>query len=82
MPDPITRRRFLERSIEIGAAGLVSQHVLAASEPQGPATRAGWTIGCYTRPWAEHEYRVALDGIAEAGYRYVGLMTAKVEAGQ
>src|SRR5512147_2996621 len=31
----------------------------------------------YTRPWAKYEYRVALDAIAEAGYKYVGLMTAK-----
>jgi len=37
----------------------------------------GWQIGCYTRPWAAHDYRVALDGIAAAGFRYVGLMTAK-----
>ncbi len=36
-----------------------------------------WQIGCYTRPWDHHPYRVALDGIAEAGYEYVGLMTAK-----
>jgi sugar phosphate isomerase/epimerase len=34
-------------------------------------------IGCYTRPWAQYEYRVALDAIAEAGYKYVGLMTTK-----
>jgi sugar phosphate isomerase/epimerase len=32
-------------------------------------------IACYTRPWAKYEYRVALDAIAEAGYKYVGLMT-------
>ncbi len=41
----------------------------------GPAPR--WQIGCYTRPWAEHEPRVALDAIAEAGYKFAGLMTAK-----
>ncbi len=34
-------------------------------------------IACYTRPWAKYEYRVALDAIAEAGYKYVGLMTTK-----
>jgi sugar phosphate isomerase/epimerase len=44
--------------------------VRAAREPH-------WQIGCYTRPWAEHDYRVALDGIAEAGFKYAGLMTAK-----
>jgi len=36
-----------------------------------------WQIGCYTRPWAAHDYRVALDSIAAAGFKYVGLMTAK-----
>lgn len=36
-----------------------------------------WQIGCFTRPWAEFDYRVALDGIAEAGFAFAGLMTAK-----
>jgi sugar phosphate isomerase/epimerase len=42
------------------------------------ATRPSrWQIGCYTRPWEKHDYRIALDGIAEAGFRYAGLMTSK-----
>jgi sugar phosphate isomerase/epimerase len=36
---------------------------------------AGFQIGCYTRPWDKHDYRVGLDGIAEAGFKYAGLMT-------
>jgi sugar phosphate isomerase/epimerase len=44
-------------------------------------TAPGYMIGCYTRPWAQFEYRVALDAIAEAGYKYVGLMTAKGKPG-
>jgi sugar phosphate isomerase/epimerase len=36
-----------------------------------------WQIGCYTRPWDEHDYGVALDAIAQAGFKYVGLMTTK-----
>jgi sugar phosphate isomerase/epimerase len=36
-----------------------------------------WQIGCYTRPWDKHDYRVALDGIAGAGFSYAGLMTSK-----
>ena len=39
-----------------------------------------YQIGCYTRPWDQYEYRVALDGIAEAGYRYAGLLTAKTKS--
>jgi sugar phosphate isomerase/epimerase len=42
-----------------------------------PGGGSGWQIGCYTRPWDQFEYRVALDAIAEAGYKYAGLMTHK-----
>ncbi len=35
-----------------------------------------WQIGCFTRPWGAYGYRVALDAIAEAGFKYVGLMSA------
>jgi len=35
-----------------------------------------WQIGCYTRPWGAYDYRVAFDAIAEAGFPYVGLMSA------
>jgi sugar phosphate isomerase/epimerase len=44
--------------------------------PAGPAGDR-WQIGCYTRPWAKYDYRVALDAIAGAGFKYAGLMTAK-----
>jgi sugar phosphate isomerase/epimerase len=73
--DQMSRRDFLDRTLKIGAAGF------AASCTIGPATAAAagdrWQIGCYTRPWAKYDYRVALDAIAEAGFKYVGLMTAK-----
>jgi sugar phosphate isomerase/epimerase len=39
-----------------------------------------WQIGCYTRPWADYDLGVALDAIAEAGYKYVGLMTTNSES--
>ena len=46
-----------------------------------PGARASspspWQLGCYTRPWDHYDYRVALDGIAEAGFPYVGIMTHK-----
>lgn len=41
------------------------------------AGEAGYQIGCYTRPWDQLDYRKALDGIAEAGFKYAGIMTAK-----
>lgn len=67
-PAGITRREMMQRTIALGAvapqlAGIAS------------AARSGWQIACYTRPWAKYEYTVALDAIAEAGFKYVGLMT-------
>ena len=55
----------------LAAAGAAIAAPALADEP------LRWQIGCYTRPWAAHDYRVALDGIAAAGFKYVGLMTAK-----
>jgi sugar phosphate isomerase/epimerase len=73
--EELSRRNFLDYSLKLGAAGF------AASCP-APLTFASeakerWQIGCYTRPWAKYNYRVALDAIAEAGFKYAGLMTAK-----
>ena len=65
MSKRISRRDFLAAS----AAAALSLPAMADESP--------WQIGCYTRPWDAFDYRVALDGIAEAGFRYVGLMTAK-----
>ena len=63
----LTRRQFV--------GGVL---VAAAGATVGRADEAPrWQIGCYTRPWADFDYRVALDGIAAAGFRYAGLMTAK-----
>ena len=64
--DGLTRRSFLGGSLALAAAGVA----LGKQRPQ-------WQIGCYTRPWDRWEYRVALDAIAEAGYKHAGLMTTK-----
>jgi sugar phosphate isomerase/epimerase len=61
------RRQFL--------ASLLAAPALAALSRAASAPR--WQIGCYTRPWIEHEPLVALDGIAAAGYKFAGLMNAK-----
>jgi sugar phosphate isomerase/epimerase len=66
-PLPLTRRRFIGGMAMSAAAGVLAR---AAGEPR-------WQVGCYTRPWAEHDYRVALDGIAAAGFTFAGIMTAK-----
>jgi len=66
----ISRREMLESALAVGAVAPQLAHAFSrAAEP--------WRVGCYTRPWAQHEYRVALDAIAEAGFKYAGLMTTK-----
>jgi sugar phosphate isomerase/epimerase len=70
----MTRREMLAA----GGVGLgVAHAALAAEGMRSPA----WQIGCWTRPWDKHDYRVALDAIAEAGFKYAGLMTAKGKGG-
>jgi len=77
--DQLSRRRFLGRTLKLGAAGLTASCAATSctSATAGPATDGPWQIGCYTRPWADYDYRVALDAIAEAGFKYAGLMTTK-----
>lgn len=64
----VSRREFLG-----GLAGLSG---LAGEVDQAQLTQK-YLIGCYTRPWDALDLERALDGVAEAGYRWVGLMTAK-----
>jgi sugar phosphate isomerase/epimerase len=70
---PLTRRKFLWiGAAAAGVARCASPADEAPAAPPGDARQ--WRIGCYTRPWAQHDFRIALDAIAEAGYRQVGLM--------
>jgi len=81
--DQLSRRHFLGRTLKLGAAGLGA--CCAAALPARAAMRRGtgnpWQIGCYTRPWGGYDYRVALDAIAESGFKYAGLMTTKSKTG-
>jgi sugar phosphate isomerase/epimerase len=76
----LSRRDFLGQTLKIGTAGLATSYAVAlptlAKKSEGP-----WQIGCYTRPWGQYDYRLALDAIAEAGFKYAGLMTAKSKTG-
>ena len=69
-----SRRSFLARALGAGAAGLLAARHSPGAER---AAASGWQIGCYTRPWDQHDYLVALDAIAEAGFKHAGLMTTK-----
>jgi len=66
----LSRRDFLSRTLAAGAALAASRLAIASAAPAGP-----WQIACYTRPWGAHDFRVALDAVAEAGYKHLGLMT-------
>jgi sugar phosphate isomerase/epimerase len=77
---PLARRDFLRGlwgGATVAAAGLVPARARAAEATDVPAE---WQLGCYTRPFDAHDYRTALDAIAEAGFTYAGLMTAKGES--
>ena len=79
--DRVTRRRFLGRTAAIGTAGVLAPHAMAGlahAAGQNPAG-GGYRVGMYTRPWDKHDYRVALDAIAEAGFKHAGLMTTTTE---
>jgi sugar phosphate isomerase/epimerase len=71
-----SRRRFVRRSlVAVGGAWLATQ--VTGCRGLAGARGPRWLIGCYTRPWDQFDYRTALDGIAKAGFKYAGLMTAK-----
>ncbi len=60
------RRQFLKCSLLATAAG---------SSFRALAARGGYEIGCWTRSWSKFDYTAAIDGIAGAGYKNIGLMS-------
>src|SRR5690242_9911581 len=74
MKHELSRRHFLKTAALAGGAAALTAPFAAWAAKEN---QQGWQIGCYTRPWDQYEYRVALDGIAEAGYKYAGIMTGK-----
>lgn len=73
---PCTRREFIRMASVLGLALGASPGTVSA------AAESGYQIGIYTRPWDQYDYRVALDGMVEAGFKYAGLMTAQGKAGE
>lgn len=72
-----TRRDFLKRTAAAAVMPGLLRPFAATAAPGSTTETTGYQLGCYTRPWDQWEYRVALDGIAAAGFKYAGLMTAK-----
>src|SRR5512136_1727938 len=82
----VTRRELLDQSVKLGAMSTLAwtcslYQAKDAGANAGMAPGQAYLIGCYTRPWDKYDYRVALDAIAEAGFKYVGLMTTKSKSG-
>lgn len=72
MVSSISRKEFLIRAGGSAVAAAAS----AESFGEEDASHV-WQIGCYIRPWNQFEHDVALDAIAEAGFKYTGLLTTK-----
>lgn len=77
----VSRRRFLGKTMQLGAAGLAGSYALQSPVTTNAASSGQWQIGCYTRPWAKYDYLTALDALGEAGFKYAGLMTTNNKAG-
>lgn len=74
----MTRRSFLGAAAAV-AGGQIAGGAWRRLAAEEAGSGGPWQIGCYTRPFDQHEPLVALDAIAEAGYRHAGLMTAKTK---
>ena len=72
----LSRRDMMGLSAALAGGALLGRAAVARGAPAA-APAPGWQIGIYTRPWDALDYRAAFDGMAEAGYKYAGLMTAK-----
>jgi sugar phosphate isomerase/epimerase len=78
----LTRREFLSGTARIAGASVPAATLIGSTAMAERCVAEGtWQIGCYTRPWARFDYRVALDAIAEAGFKHVGLMSTKPKDG-
>jgi sugar phosphate isomerase/epimerase len=65
----MNRRRFLTTTSLATAAFLTSARAAAPD----------WPIGAFNRPWTKYGIDATLDGIKEAGFHYVGLLTNSVK---
>jgi sugar phosphate isomerase/epimerase len=79
-PGELSRRRFLRQTLLAGGVASAAAQTLGCRALSGQVNR-GWQIGAYTRPWDQWDCRTALDGIAEAGFKWCGIMTAKSAKG-
>ncbi len=74
------RREFMKLGLS-AATGCAVCHGLSSESAHASTAQTSdtWQIGCYTRPFDKHDYRVALDAIVEAGFKYAGIMTTNTK---
>jgi sugar phosphate isomerase/epimerase len=79
--DLLSRRSFLSTTTKLGAASLLASPLesLLAADPASALLQPAWQLGCYTRVFDQFDYAIALDAIAEAGFKYVGLLTTNTK---
>jgi sugar phosphate isomerase/epimerase len=76
----LNRRSFLAATAKLSAAGLVASRMESLFAADAATAREpAWQLGCYTRVFDQFDYPVALDAIAEAGFKYVGLLTTNTK---
>lgn len=76
----MTRRCFVSCTAKgLAGLGLAGSTGLLHAAATSDSPNKPWQIGCYTRVFDQFEYPVALDAIAAAGFKYVGLMTTKAK---
>jgi sugar phosphate isomerase/epimerase len=79
------RRQFLLGGAAAAASGLICTGsglaTMNAASDEIPASESAWQIGCFTRPFSRFTLAETFDAIAEAGFRWVGLMAARLPSG-
>ena len=65
----MNRRSFLKSASRAALAAAV------LPLPNPAAAASSWPIGCFNRAWTKWSFDTALDGIASAGYKIVGLLS-------
>ena len=75
-----SRRQFIQQGGMLLGAGLFGRFTAAhAAATAQPDSSTHYQIGCYTRPFDKFDWRAAYDAIAEAGYKYAGLISTNTK---
>src|SRR5512140_1902923 len=75
----LSRRDFLARAAQACGAGVLASNTALLQAQPAPASGQSWQIGCYTRPFDKFDWRAAYDAIAEAGFKYAGLISTNTK---